>query len=93
MPRGRMQHNKDLIDACHTILATIHPASVRAVCYQLFTRGLLESMAKTCTNRVSNQLVYGREQGMIPWDWGTPGLINLAYPTTRGAATQPTAII
>ena len=69
MPRGKTQRNLDLIDACHEILAAIHPASVRAVCYQLFTRGLLESMAKRCTDRVSKQLVYAREAGGIPWEW------------------------
>ncbi len=57
MPRGKTQRNGDLIDACAEILATIHPASVRAVCYQLFTRGLLESMTIRCTDRVSKQLV------------------------------------
>jgi hypothetical protein len=69
MPRGKTQRSLDLIDACHEILATIHPASVRAVCYQLFIRQLLPSMAKTCTNRVSTQLVYAREEEIIPWAW------------------------
>lgn len=26
-------------------------------------------MSKSSTNRVSKQLVYAREQGMIPWEW------------------------
>jgi hypothetical protein len=69
MPRGKTQRNLDLIDACYDILNIIHPASVRAVCYQLFTRGLLESMAKRCTDRVSKQLVYAREEEIIPWEW------------------------
>jgi hypothetical protein len=69
MPRGKTQRTLDLIDACREILAAIHPATVRAVCYQLFIRKLLPSMAKTCTNRVSTQLVYAREEDIIPWDW------------------------
>jgi len=69
MPRGKMQKSLDLIEACSAILATIQPASVRAVCYQLFTPGLLESMAKRCTDRVSKQLVYAREEGLLPWEW------------------------
>jgi hypothetical protein len=57
MPRGKTQRNIDLIEACHDILKVIQPATVRAVCYQLFIRQLIPSMAKTCTNRVSAQLV------------------------------------
>jgi hypothetical protein len=68
MPRGKTQKSKDFIDACKRILEEIQPASVRAVAYQLFVRGELESMAKTCTNRVSTQLVYAREEGIIPWE-------------------------
>src|SRR5262245_42638345 len=69
MPRGKTKRSLDLLAACYDILAEIHPATVRAVCYQLFIRQLIASMAKTCTNRVSAQLVYAREQGLIPWDW------------------------
>jgi hypothetical protein len=69
MGRGKSQHSLDLIDACYTILEEIQPATVRAVCYRLFTMRLLPSMAKTCTNRVSTQLVYAREQAIIPWAW------------------------
>jgi len=69
MPRGKTAKSLALIDACYSILEEIHPATVRAVCYQLFIRQLLESMAKTCTNRVSDQLVYARKQGIVPWEW------------------------
>jgi len=69
MPKGKTQRSLKLIDTCYDILEEIHPASVRAVCYQLFTRGLLESMAKRCTDRISKQLVYAREQDIIPWHW------------------------
>jgi hypothetical protein len=69
MPRGRTQRTKDLIAACHAILAEIAPATVRAVCYRLFTMGLLASMAKTNTNKVSTALVAAREEELIPWHW------------------------
>jgi hypothetical protein len=69
MPRGKMQRNIDLIERSYDILATIQPATVRAVCYQLFIHGVIPSMAKTCTNRVSTPLVYAREQAIIPWEW------------------------
>jgi hypothetical protein len=69
MPRGKTQRTRDLLEACYTILQEIQPASVRAVCYQLFIRQHLRSMAKNETNRVSSQLVYARETGIIPWAW------------------------
>jgi hypothetical protein len=69
MPRGKTQKSLDLIGACREILQEIHPASVRAICYQLFIRQLISSMAKTCTNRVSAQLVYARKYRIIPWRW------------------------
>jgi len=56
MPRGKTQRSLTLIDACRAILQEMQPATVRAVCYQLFIRKLIPSMAKTCTNRVSTQL-------------------------------------
>jgi hypothetical protein len=69
MPRGKTAKSLALIDACVDILQAIQPATVRAVCYQLFIRKLLASMAKTCTNGVSTQLVYARQQGIVPWAW------------------------
>jgi hypothetical protein len=69
MPRGKTAKSLALIDACHDILEKIQPATVRAVCYQLFVRGLIGSMEKKNTNRVSTQLVYAREEGLVPWEW------------------------
>jgi hypothetical protein len=82
MPRGKTAKSLALIDACYDILQEIHPATVRAVCYQLFIRKLLPSMAKTHTNRVSTQLVYAREEEIIPWEW--------IVDETREAEHQPT---
>jgi hypothetical protein len=69
MTRGKAQKSLQLIRKCEEILALIQPASVRAVCYQLFSQGWIESMAKKETNKVSAQLVYAREEGLIPWSW------------------------
>lgn len=69
MGRGKAAASLQLIEAAHDILARIHPATVRAVCYQLFNAGIIPDMSKASTNRVSTQLVYAREQGVIPWAW------------------------
>lgn len=71
MTRGRGKSNRslELIEKARHILAEIHPASVRAVCYRLFTAGMIENMSKAETNRVSTQLTWARENGLIPWEW------------------------
>ena len=69
MPRGKTAKSLALIDACVDILREIQPATVRAVCYQLFIRGLIDSMATKCTKRVSAQLVDAREADLLPWEW------------------------
>lgn len=69
MPRGKAAKSLALIDTARRILAEIQPATIRAVCYRLFTAGVLPDMSKASTNRVSTQLVYAREQGLIPWHW------------------------
>src|SRR5262245_27768851 len=69
MPRGKTAAMLTFIDACVAILEEIQPASIRAVAYQLFIRHLLESMDKVNTNKVSKQLVYAREAGLVPWSW------------------------
>ena len=69
MARGKSRTTLDLIRACYEILDEIQPATVRAVCYRLFTQGLIASMAKANTNRVSHHLTQAREDGEIPWPW------------------------
>src|SRR5262245_61143239 len=69
MGRGKSPRNVELIEAACNLLAGIHPATVRAVCYGLFIRRLIASMSKAATNRVSTQLTWAREAGLIPWDW------------------------
>jgi hypothetical protein len=67
--RGLAAKSKELIELAHSILAEIEPATVRGVCYQLFTRGAIDSMKVGETQKVSRLLVYAREQGIIPWFW------------------------
>lgn len=67
--RGKSARSLALIDAARTILQEIQPASIRAVCYRLFVLKLIPSMARASTSRVSRQLTYAREQGLLPWDW------------------------
>jgi hypothetical protein len=67
--RGRSRKTLEQIEACHEILAEIQPAAVRAVCYRLFALGLIASMKKVETNKVSRLLTQAREDGEIPWEW------------------------
>lgn len=82
MGRGKSRRSLELIDACTEILEEIQPATVRAVCYRLFTMGLIDSMAKSETNKVGRQLVDAREAGQIPWAW--------IVDETRGVEALPT---
>ena len=67
--RGRSQRSKDIIVASYEILEEIKPATVRAVCYKLFVRRLIDSMAKSETNKISRLLRLAREYDEIPWEW------------------------
>jgi hypothetical protein len=67
MSRGRSKRSKELVEASREILSIIEPATVRAVCYKLFVAGLIESMAKSETNKISRLLTLARENGEIPW--------------------------
>lgn len=65
--RGKSRRSLALIEATRAILSEIQPASVRAVCYRLFVLGLISSMAKSETSRVSKQITWAREHGLIAW--------------------------
>lgn len=67
--RGKSAKSLRQIETSIEILAEIQPAGVRAVCYQLFVRGLLQDMGKSRTGGISKLLVYAREHGLIPWAW------------------------
>lgn len=79
--RGKSARSLALIRAAHAILREVQPASVRAVCYRLFVAGLIDSMEKRNTSRVSVQLTWAREHGLIPWAW--------IVDETRGAERMP----
>jgi hypothetical protein len=68
-PPGKAQKSLDLINAAVDIVRDIHPVSIRAVCYQLFVRKLIDSMSKNNTGMVSRLLVYARKEGLLPWSW------------------------
>lgn len=67
--RGKSRASLDLIQAAYEVLETIQPASVRAVCYQLFIRRVIPDMTLKNTRRVGAQLVWAREHEIIPWSW------------------------
>lgn len=67
--RGKSRATIAMVEAARVILEEIQPASVRAVCYRLFTGGLIDAMNKTNTDKVSRALVWAREEGIIPWKW------------------------
>jgi hypothetical protein len=67
--RSKSQKSLDLVSTAAEILQEIQPASVRGVCYRLFVAGLIPDMSKNSTGKVSKQLVWAREQGVIPWEW------------------------
>lgn len=69
MPRGLATKTLTLIDAAAAILTATQPATVRGVCYQLFTRQLIPDMSKRSTDKVSRALTAAREQGIVPWAW------------------------
>ena len=67
--RGKSRRSMKVVEAGISILREIRPASVRAVGYRLFALGLIDWMTKAQTNRVSVQLTWAREHGLLPWDW------------------------
>jgi hypothetical protein len=69
--RGRSRRTLALLDAILQILEEIQPTTVRGVCYQLFARGFIGSMARGETARVSRVLTQAREDGAVPWEWVT----------------------
>ena len=87
--RGKSQKSYDLISAAGRILLEIQPATVRAVCYRLFIEGRISSMAKSETNKVSKQLVYARENDLIPWGWVVD---ETRAPETVASWASPQAI-
>jgi hypothetical protein len=69
MSRGQSLRSKEIVAVSYEILQEIKPATVRAVCYKLFVRQRIDSMAKSETNKVSRLLRIAREHCDIPWEW------------------------
>jgi hypothetical protein len=67
--RGRAQHSIDLIEAMHAVAKKTKPNTGRGIGYQLFTTGLIPSMARSEMLRVYRLLKEAREEGKIPWGW------------------------
>lgn len=67
--RGKSESSLALVTAAKAILEEIQPATVRAVCYRLFVAKMIADMGKNNTGKVSKQLVWAREQNIIPWHW------------------------
>lgn len=88
--RGKSAASLELIAASKRILQEIQPATVRAVCYRLFTEKLTQDMGKASTGRVGEQLVYAREHGIIPWEWIVD---ETRRPETIAAWDSPEQII
>src|SRR5262249_21363309 len=69
-PKGsRSKKSIDLIEAMAEIAEAMSPITGRGVGYQLFTRGLIPSMARAEMQRVYRLLKEAREQSDIPWDF------------------------
>ena len=67
--RGMAANTVKVLDAAIKLAKEIQPCTVRALCYGLFVRGLIESMAKKNTDKISKLLVQAREKGSLPWGW------------------------
>ena len=57
-----------LIDTAYVVLEANHPMTVRQVYYQLVSRHVIENNRGRYQS-VSDALVYGRQNCLIPWDW------------------------
>jgi hypothetical protein len=65
--RGKAGKTLALEQAILEIVEERHPITVRGVCYALFTRGMLDSMAKKETGKVSGVMTDMRETGALDW--------------------------
>lgn len=86
--RGKARKSLELIEAAYRILSEIRPASVRALCYRLFTEGRIPDMSKGSTNAVGAQLTWAREHDIIPWEWIVDGTRAIERPTTWDSPDQ-----
>jgi len=71
--RGKSRETRELIATSLDLLEEIRPASVRAVCYKLFTLKLIPDMGRNSTGKISKVLARAREDGEIPWEYIVDG--------------------
>ena len=79
--RGISKNSKELIKASYKILEEIHPATVRADGYRLFTAGLIPDMKSGTVAKVGKQLGYARDNNIIPWEWIVDETRSVERPT------------
>lgn len=65
--RGKANKTMVIEQTIVEIVAERHPITVRGVCYALFTRGLIESMATKETGKVSKIMTGMRENNTLDW--------------------------
>jgi hypothetical protein len=66
--RGKSQRTLDTEAAIVEIVEERSPITVRGVCYALFTRGLIDSMATKETGRISRIMTDMRESDDLDWE-------------------------
>lgn len=69
MGRGKSARSLELVDAAHASLELTGPNTVRGVCYRLFVDGVIASMGSRDTRPVYKQVLWARENDIIPWEW------------------------
>jgi hypothetical protein len=67
MSRGKSKSTLALEEAIVEIVEDRAPITVRGVCYALFTRGLIDSMATNETSRISRVMTAMRESDDLDW--------------------------
>jgi hypothetical protein len=82
MGRGRARQTIELRERAKSILTEIRPATVRAVCYRLFSEGAIPNMSKRETSRISRMLTNAREDGELKWDWIVDNTRKPTWPGT-----------
>jgi hypothetical protein len=58
-----------MIEAMRVITEAAQPITGRGVGYKLFTKGLIDSMARNEMAKVYRLLREARERKIIPWEW------------------------
>src|SRR6516162_4329012 len=69
MGRGISTLTQQRLDVVYAYAEENEPVTVRGCAYHLFTKGLIESMARKYVAEVSRILVKARKDGFIPWEW------------------------